>query len=281
MSKKKTAQDKTVWDKKIRQLGLRTRGASQSWIVEMRSDDGKRVRRTIGSCDALSRTDARDHARALLDQSVPVEAAPKITVRDLSARYIADRKPEWAESTTRSRICQTRKSLDPWLGDVLVSDLTAADVTSWLETVPMSAGSKNVALAHLSGMMRHAELLGMRTAGTNPCKGMRKRKSGFKAKYLTDPEFARLGKALERAEKTVPAVVDFIRVLALSGARFAEVRTLLWTGIETDRIYLPNSKGGPRTIWLRIPEYAPTHSDNMRPLIPGYVPGFELLPRGC
>ena len=35
------------------------------------------------------------------------------------------------------------------------------------------------------------------------------------------------------------------------------------------------------TLRLRIPEYAPTHSDNMRPLIPGYVPGFELLPRGC
>jgi hypothetical protein len=47
-STKKPVQDKTVWDKKIRQLGLRTRGAAQSWIVEMRDDDGKRLRRTPG-----------------------------------------------------------------------------------------------------------------------------------------------------------------------------------------------------------------------------------------
>jgi integrase len=45
-------------------------------------------------------------------------------------------------------------------------------------------------------------------------------------------------------------VADFVRVLALSGARFSEVKSLLWADLETDRIYLPNSKGGPRTIWL-------------------------------
>ena len=29
---------------------------------------------------------------------------------------------------------------------------------------------------------------------------------------------------------------------------------------------------------LRIPEYSPTHSDNMRPLVPGYPPTRDALP---
>ena len=29
---------------------------------------------------------------------------------------------------------------------------------------------------------------------------------------------------------------------------------------------------------LRIPEYPPTHSDNMRPLVPGYPPTRDALP---
>jgi hypothetical protein len=29
---------------------------------------------------------------------------------------------------------------------------------------------------------------------------------------------------------------------------------------------------------VRIPEHAPTHSDNMRPLVPGYPPTSDALP---
>ena len=31
-------------------------------------------------------------------------------------------------------------------------------------------------------------------------------------------------------------------------------------------------------IYVRIPEYPPTHSDNMRPLVPGYPPTRDALP---
>jgi putative transposase len=32
------------------------------------------------------------------------------------------------------------------------------------------------------------------------------------------------------------------------------------------------------SIRVRIPEHAPTHSDNMRPLVPGYSPTCDALP---
>jgi hypothetical protein len=57
----------------------------------------------------------------------------------------------------------------------MMADLTVADVTAWQKDLQVSPGLMNVARAHLSGMMRHAKLLGLRTVETNPCKGMRKR----------------------------------------------------------------------------------------------------------
>ena len=41
--------------------------------------------------------------------------------------------------------------------------------------------------------MKHAEDLGLRAEDLNPCRGLRRHKTGFKAHYLTDVEFAALG----------------------------------------------------------------------------------------
>ena len=54
----------------------------------------------------------------------------------------------------------------------------------------------NRALAVLSSMMKHAEALGPRRED----KGLQRRKTGFEAHYLTDDEFAALGRVLDGAE---------------------------------------------------------------------------------
>ena len=41
---------------------------------------------------------------------------------------------------------------------------------------------------------------------------------------------------------------------------------------------LLGSKVPDLALGLRIPEHAPTHSDNMRPLVPGYPPTGDALP---
>ena len=64
------------------------------------------------------------------------------------------------------------------------------------------AGTANRALAVLSSLMQHAEALGLRPDHSNPCRGLRRRKSGFEARYLTDGEFAALGRALDVWDKT-------------------------------------------------------------------------------
>ena len=49
-------------------------------------------------------------------------------------------------------------------------------------------------------MMNHAEIIGIRPAGQNPCKGLRKRGIRFQARYLSKTEFKRLNKALTVSE---------------------------------------------------------------------------------
>ena len=138
-----------------------------------------------------------------------------------------------------------------------IRHLTAKDVRNWFDDLSVTrAGSANRALAVLSSMMKHAEALGLRREDSNPCKGLRRRKTGFEAHYLTDDEFAALGRALDGAEAVHPAAVAVVRFLLYTGARKSEALRLKWEHVHGDRAVLPDSKTGPRTIWLASPARA-------------------------
>ncbi len=71
----------------------------------------------------------------------------------------------------------------------------------------------------MSSLMKHAVTLGLRAEDSNPCWGLRRRKTGFEAPYLTDDEFATLGKALDSAEVEHPVAVAALRFLLYTGTR--------------------------------------------------------------
>jgi integrase len=98
--------------------------------------------------------------------------------------------------------------------------------------------------------MRHAEILGVRPPGSNPCQGLRRRKNSFKAHRLTPDDYRRLGGALRKFEKSEPVIVALVRFLALTGCRKSEARLLRWEMIDGCRAALPDSKTGPRAIWM-------------------------------
>ena len=61
-------------------------------------------------------------------------------------------------------------------------------------------------------------------------------------------------------------IVAIVRLLILTGCRFGEIVSLEWDWIKGKRIHLPDSKSGPRTVWLSsaaravidaIPRYSP------------------------
>ena len=142
---------------------------------------GRTVKRVIGGRE-LSRPEARGKAKGVLaDLKVTVEASPQalITVSEFGNRFHADKSPGWAEATRKLHMRDLKTNIGPWLGDKCIGDVTRVDVISWLDDLTIAPGSKNRAMAVLSGMMRHAEMLDLRPPGSNPCKGLRRRKIDF------------------------------------------------------------------------------------------------------
>jgi integrase len=108
----------------------------------------------------------------------------------------------------------------------------------------------NRALPVLAAMLKYAEALGYLRKGSNPCRGTPRFKRKAMERFLSPPEYRRLGLALDQAEETHPAQVAAIRLLLYTGARSQEIGGLQWDWVQAPRLLLPDSKTGPKTIWL-------------------------------
>ena len=98
-----------------------------------------------------------------------------------------------------------------------------------------------------------------------------------KERFLTADEMARLNAVLTRHGFRCPDVVAIIRLLMLTGCRFGEVASLEWGWIKGKHIHLPDSKSGPRTVWLSSAARAvidgiPRYSEDCPYLFPGRPP---------
>ena len=247
-----------LWDSAAPGLGLRARpNGRKTWIVHRRCN-GSVVKRTLGALDALTVEDARHATRAMFAETQANGTPAAVpTVRTFAPAFLADCAERWKPATRDAHADGMRRHILPALGDRRVDAVTAKDVRNWFDDLSVTrAGSANRALAVLSSMMKHAEALGLRREDSNPCKGLRRRKSGFEAHYLTDDEFAALGRALVGAEAEWPVAVAALRFLLYTGARKSEALRLKWEHVHGDRAVLPDSKTGPRTLWLASPARA-------------------------
>ena len=219
--------------------------------------DGRRSKTTLGDCTAIPLVRARELARDFIDAGAGETSVPALPACTLVAafaeRFLADCAGRWKASTLRTnRDCVERHVL-PAFGTRRVAEVERADVLTWLHDAAAPSGARARALPVLSGLMQHAELLGLRPPGSNPCKGLRRRKTAFSATYLDAAGYAALGAALRALEADHHMEVAALRFLALTGARKGEALALEWHIIDGARAVLPDAKAGPRTIWLGPP----------------------------
>ena len=102
----------------------------------------------------------------------------------------------------------------------------------------------------LSVIMRQAEVYGYRPEGSNPCKGIRRYRRRERERFLSPKELQRLAQALERHAVPYPMETAVIRLLLLTGCRKSEIGTLRWSEYREGKLFLADSKTGPRTVWL-------------------------------
>ena len=102
----------------------------------------------------------------------------------------------------------------------------------------------------LSVILTEAERMGHRPEGSNPCRGIRRYRRKGRERSLSDAEIHRLAETLSANEEAWPLQVAAVRLLLLTGCRRSEVLTLQWSDCREGRLFLRDSKSGPRTVWL-------------------------------
>ena len=249
----------------IQPTGVRT------WFLA-RMVRGRRRYATIGSADALTIPEARREARRLIASYIePAKTdngprTPGHPMTDFAEEFLDRQAHQWKPRTLESNAYMVRKYILPALGHMTVDAIAVEHVKDWFASMAGKPGIANRAMPVLSMMMRMAELWGYRAHNSNPCKNTRRYKTKPVERFLTADEMARLNAVLTRDEFWCPHIVAIVRLLMLTGCRFGEIAALEWDWIRDRRIHLPDSKSGPRTVWLSsaaqavidaIPRYGP------------------------
>jgi integrase len=200
------------------------RGIAQDWLAEVRH----------GRDPSAERTASRQ--------------AP--TVKELFDCFITDysegrNKP----STVQSNRDRGKRHLIPKLGHLKVPDVTRADIADLMKKMAKSPVGANRVLAMCRKMFNMAEVWGLRSDGSNPCRHVPKYPERGKTRLITDAEMRKLFEYLARAETEGlehPFIILAIRLQFEFAARMSEIVALKWSWIDFDnrRIVWPDSKTG-------------------------------------
>ena len=233
---------------------------------------GRRRHATIGDADAMTVPEARAEARRLiaaLTETARNDGGPRTPGHPMdafAAEFLQRQARHWKPRTRETNAGIVRRDILPAFGRMTVDAITVEQVRDWFAAMADRPGVANRAMPVLSMMMRMAELWGYRAHNSNPCRNAKRYRMKPKERFLTAEEMARLDAVLTRDEFWCPTVVAIVRLLMLTGCRFSEIAALEWDWIGDRRIFLPDSKSGPRTVWLSgaaqavidaIPRYGP------------------------
>ena len=209
------------------------------------------ARLTERRVDALkphrSAYDVRDRNLKGFGVRVLPSAIPFETVADEVFRRYAR---NWKPSTLRVNRNYYRNHILPWFEGRPIAGISAQDVQRWFASLHNTPVAADRSAPILSVIMRQAEVYGYRPEGTNPCVGIRRYRRQGRQRFMSTVEIRRLGEVLARHEIEHPQAAAIIRLLLLTGCRKGEIVTLKWRFYREGKLFLSDSKTGPRTVWL-------------------------------
>ncbi len=253
--------DLFVWDDDMPRFGVRLTPAGRgSYLVQYRTADGGQRRHSFAKLGITTPDEARATARQLLAavdrgedpsrERADYRRAP--TVSELGARLLAEHvavrcKPSTAAEYRRA----VELFINPVLGTMKVADVKRADIAALHHSDRHRPYQANRTLGVLSKMFALAEMWGLRSENTNPCRGVPKYREEKRERFLSSDEFQRLGATLAQCEREGSEsahVVGAIRLLALTGCRLGEVLNLRWEHVRPGALDLPDSKTGAKRV---------------------------------
>ena len=258
-------QQYVVWDGAIAGFGVRVSPAgTRTFILKYRTIRGRVRWKTLGRVGTLALDQARKLAKA--DVGAVAGGGDPLTQKDtakdgLTFGTVADRfLAEHVEARRKAATLRLyRLAIDghlrPAFGARSIAEVTAGDMARLHARLKSTPYLANRVLAVASKLCNWAELQGWRAPHANPCDGLEKYPEHPRRRYLTPPEWQRVGAALrlsERRDRLPASAVVAIRLLLLTGARVSEILSLTWAAVDlaAGTLQLADSKTGRKTIWL-------------------------------
>ncbi len=246
-----------VRDAALKGFGVRILPSGRRRFFIHTQFDGKRIWKIIGDPSMMTLAEARDSARAVLvaiRKGQPAAASPSETLFEVVAEEVFRRySRHWKSSTLRVNRGYLRKQILPRFRGRQIADIARKDVQDWFLSLHATPVAADRSAPVLSVIMSQAEVYGYRPENSNPCTGIKRYRRKGRERFLSDVEFRRLGNVLSRYEADRPLQTAIVRLLLLTGCRGSEIRTLQWMDFRDGRLYLRDSKTGPRTVWLSSP----------------------------
>jgi len=284
--------DFIAFDSEVNGFGVRVMPSGRkSYIIQYRSG-GRTRRMVIGRHGTVTSEEARKEAVRRLGEVARGDDPSKDrgdrrrapTVAYLCDRFIEDyAEPKLKPRTVVTYRSQIKNYVKPRLGSFKIEDVRRADIAALHHSLRDRPYQANRVLMLLSRMFNMAELWGLRTESTNPCRMIPKNRERSRERFLSQTELLRLGEVFQHALATgqeTPHVIAAFQLLLLTGCRLGEVQTLQWDFVTITHLELPDSKTGKRRIPLSpdarmILENLPDTPDNPYVIV-GKHPGTHI-----
>jgi len=290
-----------AWDDQLAGFGIKVLSTGRrKYVCKYRLGGGRAGRDRwylIGTHGQITCDQAREMAMQILSavargqdpQSNRLAAREAPTLSDLWNRYSTEHLPRKKASSGIDDNQKARDYILPRLGRRKVAEITRADVHDLHRELADRPYQANRVLALLSKMLNLAEAWGYRPDGSNPCRHIEKYKEQARQRYLNNGELCQLGVALDELEANSAHGVyaaAAIKLLLLTGARVNEVLQARWDWVDWDRnnIILPDSKTGPKPLFLSNPALVVLRDLSARPeaatsafIIKGRLAGKPLV----
>jgi integrase len=245
---------------KITPTGKRT------YLLYYRNSEGQERRPSIGTHGNITCEQARDIARQWLAQVARGEdpsLAKQHNRKLLSITEFIDIYLERYSSQLKPKTLKEEKSIlkgyiKPDLGKLSINTNDRQEIMRLHQRMKHTPYRANRVLETVSKLFNLAMKWEYRTDMINPCTFIDKYKEKSRERFLSNEELATLSDVLKSCEMErieMPEAILAIRLLLLTGCRKNEICQLQWDWIDfsEQRINLPDSKTGKKTIYLSAP----------------------------
>ena len=246
-----------VRDAALKGFGVRIMPSGRKRFFIHTQHEGRRIWKLIGEPGQMALAEARDAAitvLAAIRKGQPIIASPDDTLFEAVAEEVFRRySRHWKPSTLMVNRGYLRNQILPWFKGQQIADITRKDVQDWFMSLHATPVAADRSAPVLSVIMAQAEVYGYRPENSNPCTGIRRYRRKGRERFMSDAELRCLGGVLSTYETDWPLLTAMVKLLLLTGCRGSEIRTLQWRDYRDGRLYLRDSKTGPRTVWLSSP----------------------------